>query len=96
MNSKLAFTKVLKVVFYLGNLVGIIWWAVHSINNYNQWPTSSNVVLQYGDDGKGNVKFPALTICPEIPALNDVNSTKVWNGQSNCKKVNWTLLTHKN
>ena len=87
MNKKLAFIKGLKVAFFLGNLIGIIWWAGHSISNYNQLPTSSNIVLQYGDDEKGNVKFPAVTICPEIPALNDVNSTKVWNGQSICKKV---------
>ena len=87
MKGRKAFSKILKVVFYLGNLLGIFWWAVHSIDTYNQWPTSSNVVLQYGDDGKGNVRFPVITICPQIPALTNLNSTMIWNDQPLCKKV---------
>ena len=92
MNERKTFSKFLKIVFYLGNLLGIIWWAVHSIDTYNQWPTSSNYLLQYGEDGKGNVRFPVITICPQVPSLTNLNSTLIWNNQPLCKKVDSYVL----
>ena len=55
----------LKIIVYLCNVVGLIVWANHSIKTYIEMPTASNVVLQNGDDGYGNVRFPVVTFCPE-------------------------------
>ena len=72
----------LKVLFYLINLVGLIWWTIHSINAFNEWPTSSKVVLQMGDNGDGKMKFPVVTVCPTA------NETRLlWKVPDFCEKV---------
>ena len=55
----------LKIFVYFCNVAGLVYWANHSIKAYMEWPTASNVILQNGDDGNGNVRFPVVTLCPE-------------------------------
>ena len=80
----------LKIIVYLCNVVGLIVWASHSIKTYIEKPTASNVVLQNGDDGFGNVRFPVVTFCPESmygkeKAFNE--NITMWKKSPICKRV---------
>ena len=82
----------LKIIVYLCNVVGLIVWANHSIKTYIEMPTASNVVLQNGDDGYGNVRFPVVTFCPESRltkerALKENITRLMWKKSPLCKKV---------
>ena len=82
----------LKIIVYICNVAGLVWWADHSIKAYMEWPTASNVVLQNGDDGYGNVRFPVVTFCPESRltkerALKENITRLMWKKSPLCKKV---------
>ena len=82
----------LKIIVYLSNVAGLVWWANHSIKSYIEMPTASNVVLQNGDDGYGNVRFPVVTFCPESRltkerALKENITRLMWKKSPLCKKV---------
>ena len=76
-----------KCALYILNGGGLIWWAFRSVQEYNTWKTASNVVLQYGDDGNGNVRFPVVTICPWVSKLGNISNNFLWKQQSPCKEV---------
>ena len=85
MNKKRLTLSLLKAIVYLCNVGGLIWWSIHSINTYNEWPTASKVVWQSGDNGNGKLRFPVVTICPRYFG----DHVPLWNNQSQCKYVSW-------
>ena len=87
MNIVKLFAKSIKGLLYLANIAGLIWWTFRSIEEYNTWKTASNLVLQYGDDGEGNVRFPVVTICPVISSFHNNSNNLMWKKQYSCKKV---------
>ena len=78
---------ILKTVFYICNIGVLIWWTIYSIQTYIESPTASKVEMKYGEDGDGNVRFPVVTICPEIRSIDSPNTTKLWMNQRSCRKV---------
>ena len=88
MSKTQLFTKLIKGLLYLANVAGLVWWAFRSVEEYNTWKTASNLVLQYGDDGDGNVRFPVVTICPVISSFSNNSNNLMWRNQFSCKEVN--------
>ena len=51
-------------VFSLLTLTAIfLYWSATAIVKYKSLPTSSTVAYRFGDDGHGNIDFPAISIC---------------------------------
>ena len=51
-------------IFSLLTLTTIfLYWSATAIVKFKSWPTSSKVSYRYGDDGHGNIDFPAISIC---------------------------------
>ena len=53
----------LKVFSLLTFTTIFLYWSTTAIIKFKSWPTSSSVAYRFGDDGKGNIDFPAITIC---------------------------------
>ena len=53
-------------VFSLLTLTTIfLYWSTTAIVKFKSLPTSSTVAYRFGDDGHGNIDFPAISICLE-------------------------------
>ena len=51
-------------VFSLLTLTTIfLYWSATAIVKFKSLPTSSTVAYRFGDDGHGNIDFPAISIC---------------------------------
>ena len=51
-------------VFSLVTLTIIfLYWSATAIIKFKSLPTSSTVAYRFGDDGHGNIDFPAISIC---------------------------------
>ena len=57
------FNHILKSLSVLGLYTVFMYWSINAISKYIDRPISSKVTYMYGDDGKGNIDFPAITIC---------------------------------
>ena len=53
----------LKSFFFLVCFVLFLKITLDSLILYQSWPTTSSVSYRFGDDGRGNYEFPAITIC---------------------------------
>ena len=40
-----------------------LYWSATAIFKFKSSPTSSTVAYRFGDDGQGNIDFPAISIC---------------------------------
>ena len=56
-------TIVFKVLSLLSFTSIFIYWSIAAIIKYKSGKTVSSVAYRFGDDGHGNIKFPAITIC---------------------------------
>ena len=54
---------ILKSLSVLGLYTVFMYWSINAISKYIDRPISSKVTYMYGDDGQGNIDFPAITIC---------------------------------
>ena len=51
----------LKYVGVIGNLIGLMVWGHHSIEMYLENPTASSVIMNYGDEGDMQTRFPVIS-----------------------------------
>ena len=85
--------KLTNLVFdQLISLLGLVtvssYWAEAAICKYLSKPVSSTVSVKYGDDGKGNIRFPTITIC--LDSFRRITQSK--NGMySKCSNEAWTF-----
>ena len=54
---------ILKSLSVVGLYTVFMYWSINAISKYIDRPISSKVTYMYGDDGQGNIDFPAITIC---------------------------------
>ena len=54
-----------KVFSLLALTVIFLYWSATAIVKFKSLPTSSTVAYRFGDDGHGNIDFPAISICLE-------------------------------
>ena len=51
-------------VFSLLTLTTVfLYWSTTAIVKFKSLPTSSTVAYRFGDDGHGNIDFPAISVC---------------------------------
>ena len=62
--------KTAKCSIHFGKLIGslVCWfvfffWGIQALHKYLSYPIASSISFTNGDDGQGNLNFPALTIC---------------------------------
>ena len=63
---KIQFDGFIRILRLLGTLcfcAVFLYWSINAINKYIDGPISSTVSYQFGDDGNGNIEFPAISIC---------------------------------
>ena len=63
---KIQFDSFIRILRLLGTLcfcAVFLYWSINAINKYIDGPISSTVSYQFGDDGNGNIEFPAISIC---------------------------------
>ena len=53
----------LKSFCFLAFFVLFLYLSLDALIRYQSWPTTSSVSYRFGDDGRGNYEFPAITIC---------------------------------
>ena len=53
----------LKVFSLLTLTIIFLYWSATAIVKFKSFPTSSTVAYRFGDDGHGNIDFPAISIC---------------------------------
>ena len=58
-----SFILAFKVFSLLTFTTIFLYWSITAIKKFKSWPTSSTVAYRFGDDGHGNIDFPAITIC---------------------------------
>ena len=71
-------------IFSLLTLTTIfLYWSATAIVKFKSLPTSSTVAYRFGDDGHGNIDFPAISICMDDlgPIVKSPNGMKY-----NCRK----------
>ena len=74
------FIQILKLLSTLGFCAVFMYWSFNAISKYIDGPISSTVSYRFGDDGYGNIDFPAITICL------DSFEWVYWSGMTkNCK-----------
>ena len=56
-------TLVFKALSLLTFISIFLYWSITAILKYKSGETLSSVAYRFGDDGHGNIKFPAITIC---------------------------------
>ena len=60
-------------VFSLLTLTTIfLYWSATAIVKFKSLPTSSTVAYRFGDDGHGNIDFPAISICMDELGLSSI------------------------
>ena len=52
-----------KLISLLGCIIVFLYWSITATTKYISGPITSTVTYKFGDDGQGNIKFPAITIC---------------------------------
>ena len=57
------FIIILRLLGTFGFCAVFMYWSINAISKYIDGPISSTVSYQFGDDGHGNIDFPAITIC---------------------------------
>ena len=57
------FIRILRLFGTLAFCTVFMYWSTNAISKYIDRPISSTVSYQFGDDGHGNIDFPAITIC---------------------------------
>jgi hypothetical protein len=55
--------KSLRVIAELAFFLIFMYWSIEAFNKFDSDPISSNINFRYGDDNKGNIQFPAISIC---------------------------------
>ena len=77
----------LKYIGVIGNLIGLMVWGHHSIEMYLENPTASSVIMNYGDEGDMQTRFPVITICQKDNHRQIFpNGVRIWNDQAPCNK----------
>ena len=51
---------ILRLLATLGFCAVFMYWSINAISKYIDEPISSTVSYQFGDDGHGNIDFPAI------------------------------------
>ena len=78
-------TIVFKVLTLLSFTSIFIIWSIAAIIKYKSGKTVSSVAYRFGDDGHGNIKFPAITICLGAQSFTslkeDYIETSIINGE---------------
>lgn len=66
--SKIAdvFISLIKAISVLALTTIFMYWSILAIKKYISVPISSTVTYKFGDDGYGNIVFPAITICLDL------------------------------
>ena len=57
------FIRILKLLCMLSFCAVFMYWSINAISKYINGPISSTVSYKFGDDGHGNIDFPAISIC---------------------------------
>ena len=52
-----------KVFSLLTLTIIFLYWSATAIIKFKSLPTTSTVAYRFGDDGHGNIEFPAISIC---------------------------------
>ena len=58
-----SFIMAFKVFSLLTLTIIFLYWSATAIIKFKSLPTTSTVAYRFGDDGHGNIDFPAITIC---------------------------------
>ena len=58
-----SFIRILRLLGTVGFCAVFMYWSINAISKYIDGPISSTVSYRFGDDGYGNIDFPAITIC---------------------------------
>ena len=80
--------NVIKYVLMVSCAIGLSFWSMSLYNRYLDQPTSSTVMMKFGDDDDQMVRFPIATLCREFEfnEINTKNWTRAWRNQTLCKK----------
>ena len=54
------FIIILRLLGTFGFCAVFMYWSINAISKYIDGPISSTVSYQFGDDGHGNIDFPAI------------------------------------
>ena len=62
----------LKVFSLLTLTIIFLYWSATATIKFKSLPTSSTVAFRFGDDGHGNIDFPAISICMDDLGLSRI------------------------
>ena len=84
MDKPTLFWNLLKYISMIGNVIGLVIWGHHSIEMFLEKPIASSVIMNYGDEGDMQTRFPIITLCQKDHLRQFPNGIRVWNDQPPC------------